>query len=143
MLLLVSHAGIAAAFTYWNPKLSCPSDTSDPDRYGTCKLLNIYVLIGCWIDPVLLLAYSSGLMLGMFRRSSTTGESDEEKQIGHLSMMQPNSAGSPKTVTFPGIAPPKSVKPDPNVCSTSQSKKLPNTESDGHRLSKPLPMCYF
>lgn len=61
--------GSAVAFTYWNPQIQCPDQstsdtdtsnstyrsnlTSATDQQGVCKLINIYMLVGCWIIPVI------------------------------------------------------------------------------------------
>ncbi|KAG1754509.1 hypothetical protein EDB19DRAFT_1666763 [Suillus lakei] len=51
LLLAIAHIGSAVAFTYWIPQIQCPDQTAD--QQGVCKLINIYMLMGCWIIPAI------------------------------------------------------------------------------------------
>lgn len=57
LLLTIAQIGSAVAFTYWSPQIQCPDQTAD--QQGVCKLINIYMLMGCWIIPVILILYAS------------------------------------------------------------------------------------
>lgn len=67
LLLAVGQIGSAVAFTYWSPKIQCPDQTAD--QQGVCKLINIYMLMGCWIVPVILILYSSYFAAMVYRQS--------------------------------------------------------------------------
>lgn len=56
-LLLVLQIGAATAFTYFNPKIRCPSQT--PDDIGVCELLDTYTIVASWVIPVVLVLYTS------------------------------------------------------------------------------------
>ncbi|KAF5391268.1 hypothetical protein D9757_001986 [Collybiopsis confluens] len=62
MLLLVTHVGIASGFVIWNSKFT------SADEEGVCWLLNMYILIANWVTPFLLVVYSLGLAIMVYRR---------------------------------------------------------------------------
>jgi len=61
LLLLVAHIGAAAAFTYFNPSFPCHGQTDE--QVAVCTLLNTYIVIASWSNPILLVAYSIGLAI--------------------------------------------------------------------------------
>jgi len=63
--LLLAHIGTAALYASWNAGFACPDQ--DADAQGVCRLINMYVLIGSWVIPAMLLAYSSWLALVYYR----------------------------------------------------------------------------
>lgn len=67
LLLAVGQIGSAVAFTYWNTQIQCPDQTAD--QQGVCKLINIYMLMGCWIIPVILILYVSYFAATVYRQS--------------------------------------------------------------------------
>ncbi|KAJ7632506.1 hypothetical protein FB45DRAFT_912630 [Roridomyces roridus] len=90
--LVVTHACIAGAFAFWNPKLQCP--TSTPDSQGLCLLLNMYILIASWIVPVLLLVYSSGLALAVYRSRRGENEPVMMERDSILPIMPPRQSSN-------------------------------------------------
>jgi len=71
LLLLVFHIGSAVALAYCNANFACPPS----DQQGTCHIINICILVCCWINPALLLAYAAGLAYMLYHRSKrTTGQ---------------------------------------------------------------------
>ncbi|KAK7467041.1 hypothetical protein VKT23_004103 [Stygiomarasmius scandens] len=64
-LLLITHIGLAILYVCWNSRFSCPNQT--PDQQGTCRLLNIYILLASWVIPLCLVAYSAGLAFMVYR----------------------------------------------------------------------------
>lgn len=67
LLLAIGQIGSAVAFTYWSPQIQCPDQTAD--QQGVCKLINIYMLMGCWVVPVILILYSSYFAAMVYRQS--------------------------------------------------------------------------
>jgi len=65
-LLLLAHIGTAATYSFWFPQFQCASDDVAED--GVCELVNMYTLIACWVNPVLLVAYTSCLSLMVYKR---------------------------------------------------------------------------
>lgn len=63
LLLLVLQIGAATVFTYFNPKILCPSQT--PDDIAVCELLDTYTVVASWVIPVVLTLYTSyfGIMV--------------------------------------------------------------------------------
>jgi len=86
LTLLTCHLGIAVAYVVWVPNLQCSS--SNGDEEGVCELVNMYMLIGTWIIPVLLIAYSCCLALMVYRRRRRLAAED---------------LGSKKTVSSPSL----------------------------------------
>ncbi|KAG1877864.1 hypothetical protein DFJ58DRAFT_752978 [Suillus subalutaceus] len=66
-LLAIGQIGSAVAFTYWNPQIQCPDQTAD--QQGVCKLINFYMLMGCWVVPVILILYASYFAAMVYRQS--------------------------------------------------------------------------
>jgi len=87
LLLLVLHIGSAVAWTYCNAYIACPN--TDPDQAGVCKLINVYILMFCWVNPVLLLVYAAGFGYMLYWRSKSAAgggsQIDAESSIGHQS----------------------------------------------------------
>lgn len=67
LLLAILQIGSAVAFTCWSPQIQCPDQTAD--QQGVCKLINIYMLMGCWIVPVILILYASYFAAMVYRQS--------------------------------------------------------------------------
>ncbi|KAG1891262.1 hypothetical protein F4604DRAFT_1705288 [Suillus subluteus] len=67
LLLAIGQIGSAVAFTYWNPQIQCPDRTAD--QQGVCKLINFYMLMGCWVVPVILILYASYFAAMLYRQS--------------------------------------------------------------------------
>ncbi|KAF8894568.1 hypothetical protein BD779DRAFT_1501830 [Infundibulicybe gibba] len=156
-LLLIIHIGTASSFAYSNAKFQCPNKNADQE--GLCKLLNMYILIASWIVPVLLLNYSFGLALMIYRRPREENKDaiepikldDEEFDIGRHSL-------GPQIVSpgdFPVSPSPHRISTRPSERATSTSEKpvdLVLSESPREsifttrasaRLSKPLPAMYY
>jgi len=111
LFLLTTNIGVAAAFTYWNPRFQCLDQTADQE--GVCQLINFYILMANWVNPALLIAYSCCLAFLVWWRSrqppsisaSKAGFVDEEASIGQPSMVPtifPEIAQrKPLTITIP------------------------------------------
>lgn len=67
LFLAIGQIGSAVAFTYWNPHLQCSDQTAD--QQGVCKLINLYMLMGCWVVPVILILYASYFAAMIYRQS--------------------------------------------------------------------------
>ncbi|KIM80723.1 hypothetical protein PILCRDRAFT_821980 [Piloderma croceum F 1598] len=67
LFLLAANIGIAAFFTYWNPKFTCPDQTADSE--SVCQVINMYILLANWVNPVLLITYSCCLAFLVWWRS--------------------------------------------------------------------------
>lgn len=76
LLLLFTHIGCAVAFVYWNPRFVCPDQT--PDQLSLCQTLNMYILLGNWVIPGLLITYSCGLAAMLCIRSQPEPAFDTE-----------------------------------------------------------------
>jgi len=86
LFLLVIHIGSAVAWTYCNASITCPN--TNPDQEGVCKLINVYILLFCWVNPALLLAYAAGFCYMLYWRAKNTAsgsETETESSIGHRS----------------------------------------------------------
>ncbi|OCH95038.1 hypothetical protein OBBRIDRAFT_823168 [Obba rivulosa] len=59
------RSGTAALYTAWNAGFNCPDENSDAQ--GVCRLINMYILLGTWVIPAMLLAYSSWSALVYYR----------------------------------------------------------------------------
>jgi len=162
MFLLVAHIGTAAVFAYWNPKFGCP--TQIPDQEGLCKLLHMYILIGSWVNPALLMAYAFGLALMVYRRSrqdtimvqsKTNLKNDEESRIRRqsiLPVMQPDVVQqSPSTIVPPNASkmPVRTLRTS-GQRSYSEGREKSSLSTDSRfststagRLSKRLPAWYL
>jgi len=86
LFLLLANIGIAAFFTYWNPKFRCPEQTAD--SAGVCQLINLYILLANWVNPGFLIVYSCCLVFWVWWCSrqppsiSAKADFDEESSIG-------------------------------------------------------------
>lgn len=67
LLLVIGQIGSAVAFTYWNPQIQCPDQTAD--QQGVCKLINFYMLMGCWVVPIIFILYASYFAAMVYRQS--------------------------------------------------------------------------
>jgi len=91
LLLLVLHIVSAAAFAYCNAYFTCESQS--PDEEGVCKLINAYILLASWVNPVLLLLYAGGLAFMLYRRSQMASDKSlttEEASISTSPIVQPD-----------------------------------------------------
>jgi len=163
LFLLVAHIGTAVGFTAWNPTFTCPEQTAD--QTGECKLINMYILLGNWVVPAFLIAYSAGLALMVYRHTRrsalTTGtlsnlssENDEEATVGRgsiLPMMTPDMAERRSAALFPAET---AMRPVGALASYRQSMYSDarqkaafilehGSRKSTARLSKPVPALYF
>ncbi|KIP08183.1 hypothetical protein PHLGIDRAFT_19020 [Phlebiopsis gigantea 11061_1 CR5-6] len=90
--LLLAHFCAAVGFTLWATKYQCPT-TDD----GICSLMNIYVLLASWVNPLLILTYSTCLAVGARRRYNVSfpSPSTEEKYDIEQPLPTPTTAGLP------------------------------------------------
>ncbi|KAG2158376.1 uncharacterized protein EDB93DRAFT_1121138 [Suillus bovinus] len=79
LLLAIGQIGSAAAFTHWNPQIQCPDQTAD--QQGVCKLINLYMLVGCWIVPVILISYASFFAAMVYRQSRIPVAVESRKEV--------------------------------------------------------------
>jgi len=89
--LLALHIGCAASFAYCIAYFICADQS--PDQEGICKLINIYILLASWVNPVLLLLYAAGLAFMLYRRSQMAGNNldmTEEASTSTSLMTQPD-----------------------------------------------------
>ncbi|KIK97496.1 hypothetical protein PAXRUDRAFT_824889 [Paxillus rubicundulus Ve08.2h10] len=84
-LLLVAQTGSATAFTYWNPQIQCPDQTTD--EMGVCKLINAYTLMTCWVIPAILVLYSTYFAIMIYRQSRIPVVVDTAPRKGRGSML--------------------------------------------------------
>ncbi|KAF8838330.1 hypothetical protein BDN67DRAFT_1070797 [Paxillus ammoniavirescens] len=84
-LLLIAQTGSATAFTYWNPQIQCPDQTTDD--IGVCKLINVYTVMTCWVIPAILVLYSTYFAIMVYRRSRIPVFVDAAPRKGHGSML--------------------------------------------------------
>jgi len=121
LFLLCINIGVAAFFTYWYPSLQCFEQT--PDQEGVCQMINFYILMANWVNPVLLVVYSCCLGFLIWSRSrqqnptvvaSNTIPYDEEASIGRPSMtpvaFPATGQRKPLSITIP-MSPGSSVPP--------------------------------
>ncbi|KAI0797714.1 hypothetical protein C8Q75DRAFT_739469 [Abortiporus biennis] len=93
-LLLIAHGGTAAGFSINYVNFHCPSDT--PDGVAACNTIDMYILIGSWVNPTLMLFYALGLAIAVYRRTriapvyNDVEEGVEEKST-HNSHQRDNS----------------------------------------------------
>ncbi|KAF5365700.1 hypothetical protein D9758_003254 [Tetrapyrgos nigripes] len=131
LLLLITHIGVAVLFICWNPRLNCPTQT--PDRKGTCELFNMYMLIGNWITPVLLIGYSAGLILAVYRHSQIA---DVEKNMAldnRESILPVMPVRPPSSFTTPGSSRRPSVTDFPNWDPTRSSYQSTSSAAKKHQ----------
>lgn len=79
LLVAIGQIGSAVAFTYWNPQIQCLDQTTD--QQGVCKLINIYMLVGCWIIPVILVLYASYFAAIVYRQSRIPVAVDSREKV--------------------------------------------------------------
>ncbi|KIJ16694.1 hypothetical protein PAXINDRAFT_180037, partial [Paxillus involutus ATCC 200175] len=84
-LLLIAQTGAATAFTYWNPQIQCPDQTTDD--MGVCKLINVYTVMACWVIPAILVLYSTYFAIMVYRQSRIPVFVDIAPRKGHGSML--------------------------------------------------------
>ncbi|KAG2078067.1 hypothetical protein BDR04DRAFT_1087778 [Suillus decipiens] len=106
LLLAIAQIGSAVAFTYWSPRIQCPDQTAD--QQGVCKLINMYMLMGCWIIPVIFILYASYFAAMVYRQSripvvvesckkvfTDTGSPLDPEMAPHLPVLDIRSSMSP------------------------------------------------
>ncbi|KAJ3572501.1 hypothetical protein NP233_g3051 [Leucocoprinus birnbaumii] len=64
--LLIAQIGTAGAFAFWRPQFNCKEKLGD--QQGICDMISMFILIGSWIIPVLLVTYLVGLAVLLYRR---------------------------------------------------------------------------
>ncbi|OBZ75304.1 hypothetical protein A0H81_04149 [Grifola frondosa] len=93
VFLLLVHVGTAALFTAWNPGFTCPNQTGD--AVGVCQLINMYILLGSWVIPAMLVWYSAVLGVMFYLRSRyPVPPKMPEKRESELPMMLPSRHAS-------------------------------------------------
>ncbi|KAJ7285963.1 hypothetical protein C8J57DRAFT_1286367 [Mycena rebaudengoi] len=97
--LILIHISVAAAFVYWNPTYQCP--TTSPDAEGVCRLLNLYILIASWVNPVLLIIYAAGLALAIVRSSGENKLPLLTERESILPIMRPALDYNPRLLSYP------------------------------------------
>jgi len=169
LILLTCHIGIAATYSVWVPNLQCSS--SNGDEEGVCELVDMYMLIGTWIIPALLIVYSCCLALMVHRRRSRlVAEALGSKQVfstpslvsdsqtstitavGSMSQRRDLSITIPPRSQLPHVSP-SPVPSTPSVYSTQTSiyggivetepKSARSEKTRSSRLSKPGPNWGF
>jgi len=146
--LLLSHIGTAATYSFWFPYLPCTSD--DGDEVGVCELVNMYTLIACWVNPVLLIIYTACLSLMVYRRRRRlAGEvqgilpcDTEPVRIrgSTLPIMLPDEEKRGSINTVKTLRPPLSERNSSQPTLSSETKQLDKSQrTRSSRLSKPLP----
>lgn len=134
-LLIVAHGGTAVGFTIWSPKFTCPSATTT-DEDATCRLLNLYILLGSWVVPGLLLVYAACLSTAytVYRKrmdAAATGQYiDEEKAAASRGsvlpfMHPPTSSGAPTPTTTHFLGPLHQSLPPPGPIYPSGPPPVP------------------
>ncbi|KAJ3541192.1 hypothetical protein NM688_g6120 [Phlebia brevispora] len=158
LFLLTCHLAIAVGFTTSDPKYQCPEDT--PDDEGVCRLLNMYIVLGSWVVPALLLVYSICLAMAVYlNRERIEGAPREKQNFGDLEAVTPTQAELPimppprdRTSTqtssatrysrpsWPGIPPPP---PIPENVENDDAREKDESPRSSARLSKRLPAKFF
>jgi len=149
--LLIFHIGTAVLFTVWNPTFLCSAGDND------CRRVNMYILVGSWINPALLLLYLVCLTTMLYWRKQVSAL--PEKRVSELPMMSPppdqlrisSKAFTPLAV-FSGIAdgaapslpfiPVAQNGLDHGRRQSSQAEEQLSPRSSG-RLSKRLPKWFY
>jgi len=106
LLLLVLHIGSATAFAYCNAYFTCAGQSLDQE--GICKLINIYILLASWVNPILLLMYAAGFAFMLYRRLQMAGENSrvvEEGSISTLPTIHPDKRFTTAIPALPNFAP--------------------------------------
>ncbi|KAH8106746.1 hypothetical protein BXZ70DRAFT_245217 [Cristinia sonorae] len=126
LLLLVAQGGIAGGYSALSSQFTCP-DTSR-DGKGICRLLNMYIILGSWVPPALLLVYSACLLTAytVYRRRlkqdvevasiSITNEKPTLPRGSVLPFMHPPPSSATTTSHFLGpihksLPPPSPIYP--------------------------------
>jgi hypothetical protein len=148
-LLLLAHVGIAAAYSFWFPQFQCASDNGDED--GVCELVNMYTLIACWVNPLLLIAYTACLSLMVYRRRMRLAAEAQNISTDDLETMR--TRGSALPIMLPDEDWRGSVRTSrPLLSERNSSQPTLNSEikyadksqrPPSSRLSKPLPASYL
>ncbi|KAJ8597962.1 hypothetical protein M405DRAFT_802817 [Rhizopogon salebrosus TDB-379] len=133
LLLMTIQIGSAAAFTYWNPQIQCPDQTSD--QLGVCKLINMYTLMACWLVPAILIVYVSYFAVMVYRQSripvvleSREKSSSADRISSSPYMVDPEMAiPSPSLPTRASISPPRILSFDSSPFSQPKPKLTINT----------------
>jgi len=148
-LLLTAHIGIAATYSFWFPTLPC---ADNGDEKGVCGLVNMYTLIGCWVNPLLLVIYTACLILMVHLRRKRLAAEMKEVSPGNLEglrirgstlpIMLPNEErrGSSNATQIS-----RPLLSERNSTQTTVTSKLEDKSqrTRSARLSKPLPACYM
>jgi len=122
LLLLFGHFGPAIAFTIGNKRFTCPDDT--PDDNGVCQLVNLYILLGSWVIPALLLVYSACFGIYLYRNRQSQGCPQTAKRFDIEEAVTPTVAELP-------IMPPPPPPPNDQRISASSASSYPST-TDRH-----------
>jgi len=144
--LLALHLGIASAFAYSSPKFKCLSrGVGMPEQENTCKVITIYILVASWVFPALLMIYTCGLTVMVWRLSSClhTPPTISEMIDGRSSNVPVTSLTTQHQSAHPVLPhyDPFNFNPDQFTIDNNQSSHI--TSDFGKRLSKPAPIVYF
>ncbi|KAL4068131.1 hypothetical protein J3A83DRAFT_4256700 [Scleroderma citrinum] len=128
LLLLVLQIGAATAFTYFFPKIHCPSQT--PDDVGICKLLNTYTVMASWVIPVILVLYTAYFTLMVYLQSRIPVAVEPTKSDDHF-------VGRPSVLPLmdPEMA---EWRPSRASGSSSESDPGPKARVDSTQPTRPL-----
>ncbi|EMD38439.1 hypothetical protein CERSUDRAFT_64702 [Gelatoporia subvermispora B] len=146
LFLLLIHIGTAALYSSWNAGFRCPDQNLDAQ--GVCRLIDMYILIGTWVIPAMLLAYSSWSALVYYKYPQCLEAmifSDRRESV--LPIMSPSmerrqilSSTFSKSVT--GLSHPSSntpIQPHTEPGERRASSRSGDSGRPSGRLSKGLP----
>ncbi|KAJ8078676.1 hypothetical protein PM082_012959 [Marasmius tenuissimus] len=108
LFLLVTHLTTAGGYASMLSKFRCPGHSADQE--GTCELMAVYILIASWVIPLLVLIYTGGLLLMVYRRKKlqkATGKSSEDEHDIEKRLSDGSSSGGSNRSHDSFFSPPK------------------------------------
>ncbi|KAH6918697.1 hypothetical protein BKA70DRAFT_25623 [Coprinopsis sp. MPI-PUGE-AT-0042] len=127
---LLTHMGVAGAYTHWTPSFQCRQASTDK---GLCSTRIIFTVASSWLIPTLLIVYSICLGILVYRlkkqqKMDTFEEDDLEKMMSHSLDLKvdwpappPSSAPDVKRISRPMTL---SVAPSPRYDAVAHRQTL-------------------
>ncbi|KAI0692387.1 hypothetical protein BC835DRAFT_58981 [Cytidiella melzeri] len=155
LALVLGHFSAAVSFTAGNADFTCPDNTPDAD--GVCELIDMYILLGSWVIPGLLLVYLAGFGILLYRRRQSLDDEEKEAELdvepvtptaAQIPIMPPpprtiartsasTASSYPSTtdrhMSYKSTARPNWLDEDPTVPKSAVSVTTPDKDSDGKK----------